>query len=306
MTHDSGMHGNRASSGRAQAKGNDSSLRSSSGDAEKSGIGIAEGSSGSGTTSAVSGRADGTASGRTSGRGTFRATGPEGLREEIAHLPADMLDPRERLERMVRADITGKPFSELTAVTYDHEGAELAGHVMLDTLEEHGFSIDDFDAVGALTVAAIPLTSAVMHAAASRGQAVNGFVMDFVYPSVKGPSVEGQRVILLDAWLSEKSFVQTSSLVTLRHGNELNLDFAVLKSCGAQLLAIASLVGSVGIGDGSEDAGRADAGTADNSLMGSGVTGDGTAKTIDVKTIDIVDPVTGSRQSVPFIPLFEG
>lgn len=302
MTHDSGMHGNRAGSGRTQAKGNDSSLGSSSGNDEKSGMGgVAEGSSGSGTTSAVSGRADSTASGRTSGEGTFRATGPEGLREEIAHLPADMLDPRERLERMIRADITGKPFSELTAVTYDHEGAELAGHVILDTLEEYGFSIDDFDAVGALTAAAIPLVSAVMHAAASRGQAVNGFVMDFVYPSVKGPSVEGRRVILLDAWLSEKSFVQTSSLVTLRHGNELNLDFAVLKSCGARLLAIASLVGSVGIGDGREDTGRPAAGTADNSLMGRSVTGAGAAK-----TIDIVDPVTGGRQSVPFIPLFEG
>lgn len=268
MTHDSGMHGNR---------------------------------SGSGTISAVTGRADSTVSGRTSGQGAFRATGPEGLREEIAHLPADMLDPRERLERMVRADIEGKPFSELTAVTYDHEGAELAGHVILDTLEEYGFSIDDFDAVGALTAAAIPLVSAVMHAAASRGQAVNGFVMDFVYPSVKGPSVEGRRVILLDAWLSEKSFVQTSSLVTLRHGNELNLDFAVLKSCGARLLAIASLVGSVGIGDGREDTGRPAAGTADNSLMGRSVTGAGAAK-----TIDIVDPVTGGRQPVPFIPLFEG
>lgn len=302
MTHDSGMHGNRASIGRAQAKGNSSSLRSSSGNAEKSGIGgVAGDRSGSGTTSAVTGMADSTVSGRTSGRGTFRATGPEGLREEIAHLPADMLDPRERLERMVRADINGKPFSELTAVTYDHEGAELAGHVMLDTLEEHGFSIDDFDAVGALTVAAIPLVSAVMHAAASRGQAVNGFVMDFVYPSVKGPSVEGQRVILLDAWLSEKSFVQTSSLVTLRDGNELNLDFAVLRSCGARLLAIAALVGSVGIEDGSKDTGRPAAGTADNSLMGRDVTGTGTAK-----TIDIVDPVTGSRQPVPFIPLFEG
>ena len=204
MTHDSGMHGNRAGSGRTQAKSHDSSLGSSSGNDEKSGMGgVAGDRSGSGTTSAVSGRADSTASGRTSGEGTFRATGPEGLREEIARLPADMLDPRERLERMVRADITGKPFSELTAVTYDHEGAELAGHVMLDTLEEYGFSIDDFDAVGALTAAAIPLVSAVMHAAASRGQAVNGFVMDFVYPSVKGPSVEGRRVILLDAWLSE-------------------------------------------------------------------------------------------------------
>ena len=35
--------------------------------------------------------------------------------------------------------------------------------------------------------------------------------------------------------------------------------------------------------------------------MGRSVTGAGAAK-----TIDIVDPVTGGRQSVPFIPLFEG
>ena len=196
----------------------------------------------------------------------------------------------EALQKAVRAAAQPVPYPAGRIVPHP---AEL--------LEEYGFSIDDFDAVGALTAAAIPLVSAVMHAAASRGQAVNGFVMDFVYPSVKGPSVEGRRVILLDAWLSEKSFVQTSSLVTLRHGNELNLDFAVLKSCGARLLAIASLVGSVGIGDGREGTGRPAAGTADNSLMGRSVTGAGAAK-----TIDIVDPVTGGRQSVPFIPLFEG
>ena len=59
----------------------------------------------------------------------FKATGPaqarQELEREISRLPVDMLDPRRRLEKMVRADIEGKPFSELTKVTYDHDGAQL-------------------------------------------------------------------------------------------------------------------------------------------------------------------------------------
>ena len=51
--------------------------------------------------------------------------------------------------------------------------------------------------------------------------------------------------MLLDSWLSEKSYVQTSSLVTLRNGNELSLDFSVVKNEGAEVLAIASLIGGV-------------------------------------------------------------
>ena len=64
-------------------------------------------------------------------------------------------------------------------------------------------------------------------------------MLDFVFPGIKGPSISGKRVILLDAWLSEKSYIQTSSLVTLRHGNELSLDFGVVKKLGAQVVALA-------------------------------------------------------------------
>lgn len=233
----------------------------------------------------------------------FKATGTPDLRDnlldEIDQLPDDMLDPRKRLARMVHREIANKPFSELTAVTYDHEGAQLAGHVMLDTLEEQGFSVDDFDAVGALTTAAIPLVSAVMHAAASRGQSVDGFVMDFVYPSIKGPSIEGKRVILLDAWLSEKSFIQTSSLVTLQNGNELNLDFAILDKLGADLLAIASLVGSLGIGSaGTEGSSSNETGSQDNF--------DATSSSDEDLFISVINPITGVQRSVRFIPLFRG
>lgn len=73
--------------------------------------------------------------------------------------------------------------------------------------------------------------------------------MDFVYPSIKGPSIAGKRVVLIDSWLSEKSYVQTSSLVTLRNGNELSLDFSVVENEGAKVLAVTSLIGGVDMVD---------------------------------------------------------
>lgn len=179
----------------------------------------------------------------------FRATGSRNDEEEI---PFAMLDPKDQLRMLLEEHMSERPFSELSAVTFDHHGASLIGHVMLDTLEEQGFAVDDIDAVGALTAAAVPIVCALMHAAASRGEELDGFVMDFVYPATKGPSIEGKRVILIDSWLSEKSYVQTSSLVTLRNGNELGLDFSVVEAQGAQVLAIASLIGGVDTADGSE------------------------------------------------------
>lgn len=154
-----------------------------------------------------------------------------------------MMDPRDQLATLLKADIADKPFSELSAVVFDHRSAAIMGHILLDTFEEQGYSVDDFDAVGALTAAAVPLVSAMIQAAASRGEDLDGFVMDFVYPSIKGPSIADKRVILLDAWLSEKSYVQTSSLVTLRNGNELSLDFGVVDAQGAEVVAVGALIG---------------------------------------------------------------
>ena len=147
--------------------------------------------------------------------------------------------------------------------------ARVMGHVLIDALEDAGYSIDDFDAVGALTAASVPMVSAMIQAAASRGEDLDGFVMDFVYPSIKGPSIEGRRVVLLDAWLSEKSYVQTSSLVTLRNGNELSLDFGIVEQLGAKVVAIASLVGG------------------------------------GAKDINVVNPSTGDEQTLPFIQVFD-
>lgn len=207
--------------------------------------------------------------------GAFRPTGtPDLIGAESDD--ESLQDTNEQLRGLLAAEIGGRPFTELSGVTFDHRGAELAGHVLLDTLEDAGYAVGDFDAVGALTAAAVPLADAMLHAAASRGQDLDAFVMDFVYPSIKGPSIRGKKVILLDAWLSEKSYVQTSSLVTLRKGNELNLDFGVVKREGATVVAVASLVG--GVGRGADQTGR--------------------------PTVDLVDPVDGTRTTRPFICAF--
>ena len=182
-----------------------------------------------------------------------------------------MMTPYDQMKTLLRAEMADKPFSELFAATFDHRGAAVVGHLLLDTLEEQGYSIDDFDAVGALTAAAVPLVGAMVQAAASRGEDLDGFVMDFVYPSIKGPSIANKRVILLDSWLSEKSYVQTSSLVTLRNGNELSLDFGVVEAQNAQVVAIASLIGGVDMPE---------------------------------PTITVVNPVNGESHALPFIEIF--
>lgn len=210
---------------------------------------------------------------------TFRKTVPaatEAASTATATEPSTvdfaMLEPRDQLKTLLQAEMKDKPFSELASVTFDHRGASVVGHILLDTLEEAGYSVDDVDAVGALTAAAVPLVSAMIQAAASRGEDLNGFVMDFVYPSIKGPSITGKRVVLLDSWLSEKSYVQTSSLVTLRNGNELSLDFSVVEREGAEVLAVASLIGGVDMIH---------------------------------PTIKVVNPVSGDESELPFIEVYK-
>ena len=107
-----------------------------------------------------------------------------------------MLEPRDQLKSLLQAEMADKPFSELSSVLFDHRGASIVGHILLDTLEEAGYSVDDFDAVGALTAASVPLVSAMIQAAASRGQNLNGFVMQVVDQAIKGPSIAGKRVLL--------------------------------------------------------------------------------------------------------------
>lgn len=149
------------------------------------------------------------------------------------------------LAQLLHNAMRDKPFSELFTVTLSQQGSQLVGEVLLQAVEQSGYSFDQIDAVGALTSAAMPLVMAMMNAASKRNIALDGFIMDFVYPSTKGVNIQGKRVLLVDSWLSEKSYVQTSSLVTLRHGNELSLDFGIVERLGAETIAVLALVSDV-------------------------------------------------------------
>lgn len=239
---------------------------------------------------------------RRTGTASSAAAGDDGVRggkrnDEGRDVDAGfaLMSPRDQLAELLRREISGRPFSELASVTLDHRGATIVGHALLDALEDQGFSMDDYDAVGALTAAAVPLACAMIQAAASRGQDLDAFVMDFVYPSIKGPSIAGKRVVLLDSWLSEKSYVQTSSLVTLRNGNELSLDFGIVEREHARSVAVAALIG--GVGDPSGAGGRSDASGADDG--GAPVEDDGSPR------ITVVDPVTAERRDLPFVRVFD-
>ena len=79
-------------------------------------------------------------------------------------------EPREQPATLLKEHVVTARFpQELASVTFDHRAATVMGHVLIDTLEDAGYSVDDFDAVGALTAAAVPMVSAMIHAA-SRGE----------------------------------------------------------------------------------------------------------------------------------------
>lgn len=127
--------------------------------------------------------------------------------------PADAESDRERLRQLIdelaviRGKVTlssGKEadyYVDLRRVTLHHEASQLVGRVMMRLLDEVGA---DYVAVGGLTMGADPVATAIMHAAAAQGRAVDAFVVRKAQKSygmgrqVEGPSVEGRRVVVLE------------------------------------------------------------------------------------------------------------
>ena len=93
-------------------------------------------------------------------------------------------------------------YVDLRRATLHHEAAPLIGQVMLDMLDAAG--INDFDAVGGLTMGADPVATAILHQAAARGRKVDAFVVRKAAKAhgmgrqVEGPDVKGKRVIVVE------------------------------------------------------------------------------------------------------------
>ncbi len=90
-------------------------------------------------------------------------------------------------------------YVDLRRVTLHHQAAPLVGQVMLDLVEDW-----DFDAVGGLTLGADPVATAMLHAAAARGRALDAFVVrksekhHGLQRRVEGPDVAGRRVLAVE------------------------------------------------------------------------------------------------------------
>ncbi|MFC8733159.1 orotate phosphoribosyltransferase [Luteimicrobium sp. NPDC057192] len=159
---------------------------------------------------------------------SFSPTPREQLRDLIKELA--VVHGRVTLSSGKEADY----YVDLRRVTLHHRAAPLIGHVLLDQLEELGFGTADVDAVGGLTLGADPIATALLHAAASRGQDLDAFVVrkaakaHGMQRQIEGPDIAGRRVVVLED-------------TTTTGGSPI----AAVEACreaGAEVVAVATIV----------------------------------------------------------------
>lgn len=125
-------------------------------------------------------------------------------------------------------------YVDLRRVTLHHAAAPLIGHLMLDALEEAGFGPADIDAVGGLTLGADPVATAILHAAASRGLALDAFVVrkeskaHGLQRQIEGPDVAGRTVVAVEDTSTTGGSVMTA--------------VKALREAGATVAAVAVIV----------------------------------------------------------------
>ncbi len=152
----------------------------------------------------------------------------EQLRDLIAELA--VVHGRVTLSSGAKADY----YVDLRRVTLHHRAAPLVGHVLLDRLEELGFGTAEVDAVGGLTLGADPVATALLHAAASRGQDLDAFVVrkeakgHGMQRRVEGPDIAGRRVVVLE----DTSTTGASPIAAVEAARE----------AGAEVVAVAVIV----------------------------------------------------------------
>lgn len=148
---------------------------------------------------------------------------------------------RDRLQQLIRdlAVVHGRVtlssgteadyYVDLRRITLHAEAAPLVGEVMLDLVQDL-----DIDAVGGLTMGADPVATAMLHAAARRGQRLDAFVVrkaekaHGLQQRVEGPAVAGRRVLVVE----DTSTTGGSPLTAVE----------ALREAGAEVVAVAVIV----------------------------------------------------------------
>lgn len=126
--------------------------------------------------------------------------------------------------------------NDMQAVLLHHEGAVLLGHVLLDALEEAGYSPQEVDMAGGIENKALGIGMALLQAAASRGLELDLFNL---VPISKGTenttcSIEMQ---LFGAKLQDKAVVVLS--LSPNKGNCVKNVIKVVKENGGKVIAAA-------------------------------------------------------------------
>ncbi|MFD0683659.1 orotate phosphoribosyltransferase [Actinomadura fibrosa] len=120
-------------------------------------------------------------------------------------------------------------YVDLRRVTLDGAVAPLVGRVMLDETADL-----DYDAVGGLTLGADPVATAMLHAAAARGRALDAFVVrkadktHGLQRRIEGPDVAGRRVLAVE---------DTSTT-----GGSVLTAVEALRDAGAEVVAVATIL----------------------------------------------------------------
>ena len=163
--------------------------------------------------------------------------------------------PREQLRDLitelavVRGRVTlssGKEadyYVDLRRITLHHRAAPLVGHVLLDLLEEVGLGTAEVDAVGGLTLGADPVATALLHAAASRGQDLDAFVVrkeakaHGLQRRIEGTEVAGRRCLVVEDTSTTGGSVMTAVEAVREAGGEvIGVAVIVDRSTGAKEL----------------------------------------------------------------------
>ncbi|MDP4691259.1 MAG: orotate phosphoribosyltransferase [Candidatus Nanopelagicales bacterium] len=132
-------------------------------------------------------------------------------------------------------------YVDLRRVTLDAQAAPLIGRVMLDLTSEW-----DYEASGGLTLGADPVATAMLHAAADRGESLDAFVVrkegkaHGLQRRIEGPDVAGRRVLAVE---------DTSTT-----GSSVMAAVEALREAGAEVVGVAVIVDR-GAGDAVREAG---------------------------------------------------
>jgi orotate phosphoribosyltransferase len=120
-------------------------------------------------------------------------------------------------------------YVDLRRVTLDGEASPLVGSVLLDLTADL-----DYEAVGGLTLGADPVATAMLHAAAARGQRLDSFVVrkaekqHGLQRRIEGPDVAGRRVLAVEDTSTTGGSVMTA--------------VEALREAGAEVVAVVVIV----------------------------------------------------------------